>query len=134
MHCIARLASKTNTPTHSSWSLLQTVKALKRAAEESATVGGARQVASDLTELYVHAASIKDEFDVLITSLATALGAEIKLPPGLKRMSRAVEKCLFDSETTESCFKICDVVRAMFKTQSMAEVSPSPLDRVSSTC
>ena len=41
----------------------------------------------------------------------------------LKRISRILEKILFDAENTGSCEKICDVVRAMMKVTSMAQVA-----------
>ena len=102
---------------------IQAVRPLKMAAEEGPGRGKAKQIVSfDLAELYLHAAAVHERFGKTMKSIGEATGAKTEIAP-LKRISRILEKILFDTENAGSCEKICDVVRAMMKVTSMAQVA-----------
>ena len=102
---------------------IQTARSMKMAAEEGPGRGKAKQIVSfDLGDLYLHAAEVHERFGKTMKSIGEATGAKTKIAP-LKRLSRILEKILFDAENAGSCEKICDVVRAMMKVTSMAQVA-----------
>ena len=63
--------------------------------------GKARQtVETDLAALYINAAEVKLRVELKMKEIGQATGSVVAFPPGLKKISRILEKILFDFEVT----------------------------------
>jgi len=103
---------------------VQAVKLLTKKGDGNNGTHGhhARQRTHDILELYTDAASCWQQFEQLITHLAAETDTEPDIPKTLKRLSRVLEKILFDFKGPGAADKVCDVVRAMLKASTMNHV------------